>query len=375
MDNTSVSSDSSESRYAPLVPDSDLPVFNIFRTLRLDAHEIRHSTFLGWLLDPTESHGQRDLFLSCFMALITSSSSVTSTVARPSDFCRAQVRREHDNLDLRIVVPECRIVIGVENKLFDKERSEQLTKYGAALARDFPGWEHIKVFLTLNGEAPSRADWKAMSHRDVLSAVSEGMSRLAPNTPPDIRMFIQHYVDLINDVYRRRAAASTKPRAPEVIETIASTIQARKGWVLVSQTQSLIECGPIDLFAVLPPIGSKRGRDARHWLTLRFHDHGARGYVGRYWRPTDVTDVLTRNVVLRSLVEWTDVTGFKYKAGTLDSGLTKAAPALSGDQIQDARTGAVPSPPLLRDIVNRELSAIESRLLQICQCVQSALAK
>jgi hypothetical protein len=37
--------------------------FNLFRVLRFEHGEIRHSNVLAWLLQPTESHGLKDLFL------------------------------------------------------------------------------------------------------------------------------------------------------------------------------------------------------------------------------------------------------------------------------------------------------------------------
>jgi hypothetical protein len=37
--------------------------FNIFDALSIARTEIRHSNFLAWLLDPSESHGQGPLFL------------------------------------------------------------------------------------------------------------------------------------------------------------------------------------------------------------------------------------------------------------------------------------------------------------------------
>ncbi len=34
--------------------------FNLFAALKLISHEIRHSAFLRWMLDPSESHGLGD---------------------------------------------------------------------------------------------------------------------------------------------------------------------------------------------------------------------------------------------------------------------------------------------------------------------------
>ena len=37
--------------------------FNIFRALKLQNNEVKHSNFLGWLLTPFESHNLMDTFL------------------------------------------------------------------------------------------------------------------------------------------------------------------------------------------------------------------------------------------------------------------------------------------------------------------------
>lgn len=40
--------------------------FNIFKILKLDKYEIRHSNFLAWLLNPKESHNLGDKFFKQF---------------------------------------------------------------------------------------------------------------------------------------------------------------------------------------------------------------------------------------------------------------------------------------------------------------------
>ena len=42
---------------------AELATFNVFRVLKIEDAEIRHSDTLGWLLDPAESHGLGDIFL------------------------------------------------------------------------------------------------------------------------------------------------------------------------------------------------------------------------------------------------------------------------------------------------------------------------
>ncbi len=45
--------------------------FNIFVALGITQQEIRHSNFLGWLLDPNETHGFGNAFLIRFLRLVT----------------------------------------------------------------------------------------------------------------------------------------------------------------------------------------------------------------------------------------------------------------------------------------------------------------
>lgn len=37
--------------------------FNIFQALNIAEWEVRHSSFLAWLMDPSETHGLDDYFL------------------------------------------------------------------------------------------------------------------------------------------------------------------------------------------------------------------------------------------------------------------------------------------------------------------------
>ena len=351
--------------------------FNIFRALRLETHEIRHSNFLGWLFDPSESHGQGDLFLRSFVEAIDEARprGQRIVVGARRSFADAQVSREVDQLDLRIVIPECRVVIAVENKLFTREHSAQLSRYAESIRRDFPDWRHILLYLTLDAETPSDQRWRAFSHREVIRVIALAVDRLGVGTSPEIRAFIQHYIDLIAHVCAQRDSLTKNPRLPEVLQTISGAVLEHEGWTVVAATSSIIECGPTALFEILPSIGVKRGRDPSQWLTLRFHDHGARGYVGRYWRPSDVADLNVRNVILRSLVDAGPITGFKYKNGSTDDALANSYPAFSGDRIQDLRTGTVPEPGLLRDMVHRELRAVDARTDAILRIVQDALGK
>ena len=75
---------------------------NIFTALRLAHHEIRHSNFLGWLLNPSQTHGLGTKFLKLVLADILKDEraidmSVTSIGRLNLD--KAVVLREWQNIE------------------------------------------------------------------------------------------------------------------------------------------------------------------------------------------------------------------------------------------------------------------------------------
>ena len=69
--------------------------FNIFRVLRADRNELRHSNMLAWLFTPDESHGFSDLFLRRWLMIVLQRAALAT---RPSgwifaDSCRCTRNR------------------------------------------------------------------------------------------------------------------------------------------------------------------------------------------------------------------------------------------------------------------------------------------
>jgi len=129
---------------------------NLFRLLGFCRHELRHSDFLGWLLDPRESHGFGDAFLKYFLEqLLDRKGSDLPPGVMALDWRDTEVRREFEDVDLLLVnhVHDC--VIVVENKLHAKERAGQLAGYRTLVA-DYFGKRHLTtVFLDLQNRRSS----------------------------------------------------------------------------------------------------------------------------------------------------------------------------------------------------------------------------
>ncbi|MFX4454750.1 PD-(D/E)XK nuclease family protein, partial [Acinetobacter baumannii] len=89
---------------------------NIFRALAVERHEIRHSNFFAFLLDPRENHGLGDILLRKFLRDIFSDRRADDRTlfdADLMDFRQVDVRREWKNIDILIEFPAD--VIAVES--------------------------------------------------------------------------------------------------------------------------------------------------------------------------------------------------------------------------------------------------------------------
>ena len=78
---------------------------NIFRILKAKRTEIRHSNFLGWLLDPSESHGLGEKILIKVLRdilLSGASSNISLFDIEDINFRKVEVLREHQNIDILI---------------------------------------------------------------------------------------------------------------------------------------------------------------------------------------------------------------------------------------------------------------------------------
>jgi hypothetical protein len=105
--------------------------FNVFDALARARTEIRHSTFLAFILDPGESHGQGQLFLRAVLMDLLKAAPPALRPLSPidldgTDLRGVEVRRERGHIDLLITCHEPPFVIVVENKLGSQEHSGQL---------------------------------------------------------------------------------------------------------------------------------------------------------------------------------------------------------------------------------------------------------
>lgn len=143
---------------------SESPDFNVFKIIGLDKKEvITHTSFLANLLSPFESHQQSDLFLIRFLhqVLNFSNQDIENHIWN--------VRKEYEQIDLRIVNDFLRKAVFIENKIGTTAHSGQLSRYFKNWKENYNGGAF--VYLTINGDMPPDEgfDEQIYPKKDVLS--------------------------------------------------------------------------------------------------------------------------------------------------------------------------------------------------------------
>lgn len=144
--------------------------FNIFETLGVELLEARHSKFLAELLNPSGSHGCKDLFLKQFLLL----DPIKEKIKDIDFFCEyAKVETEQFHIVeknqsyIDIVIESKDTVIVIENKIYASDQYKQLYRYyKAKKSENFSNI--ILIYLTLDGKVPNEQSLnKLLSFDDI----------------------------------------------------------------------------------------------------------------------------------------------------------------------------------------------------------------
>jgi hypothetical protein len=185
---------------------NEAPQFNVFSILdRGHLEVLTHTPFLAELLNPRGTHGQKDLFLRCFLRKI-----LKYSPAEASD-PNWHVIKEYEYVDLRIFNYSLRKAIFIENKIYTDAHSGQLSRY-------FSLWENhyskngAFIYLTPDGKAPNETGFDDLVYKkdeimkvllclsykeDICNWLEETLFQIAS---PKVRETIIQYIDLIKKI-------------------------------------------------------------------------------------------------------------------------------------------------------------------------------
>lgn len=187
---------------------SKLGGINLFEAAGMVHHEIRHSNFLGFILDPARDHGLEDDFLKRLMqvaAVNHSNSSPSPLRIMLSDYTDAIVRREWMNIDIVVISESNKTIFAIENKVGSKEGKHkisgkmQLHGYREKIdgCPEYQGWNKILAFLTLDGEEGSDDNWSRISYDEVVKCIEKTTATKHLKLSKEVEIILQHYVELV----------------------------------------------------------------------------------------------------------------------------------------------------------------------------------
>ena len=184
--------------------------FNIFKILKLDKYEIRHSNFLAWLLNPKGSHNLGDTFLKQFfqVALNENVEDINTSDIRIETEYPANVEdttRRIDILIYSVQTPE--FVCVIENKYGTEEHSNQCQAYKTFIEKysKFRNYSRkIYIFLDLNVPTDEQLDkklqgYKPITYRDIFYILSEMQQNLGQYNYTGET--IKQYTEIIKENY------------------------------------------------------------------------------------------------------------------------------------------------------------------------------
>ncbi|MCW5689013.1 MAG: PD-(D/E)XK nuclease family protein [Pseudolabrys sp.] len=175
--------------------------FNIFDAIGGQRAEIRHSNFLKFLLSPDENHSLGSLFLRGFLRCALDKTphnnrAVSTLQVVVADLDEAVVYREVDYIDVLIVIKELNLVVVIENKVGAKAAKGQLAGYKDVVARKYPHYQKLLIFLTPGGAQPDEPDYIPMNYSELAQLVDE-LRRDGHALATDVAVALDHYTRML----------------------------------------------------------------------------------------------------------------------------------------------------------------------------------
>ncbi len=181
--------------------ESLLKRFNLFEAVGVVRHELRHSDFLAFLLDPGQSHGLGTAFLVELLQSVRLATQDDSGRrlfdVNGLDLSRAYVLREWHHIDILVVDDINRLAVIIENKIGTGEHSDQLARYHRTISSHYPGYFTVPLYLTPDGEEPTSDDYFALSYSFVCKVIEEMTENSRASLSNEIVMVLEHYAQII----------------------------------------------------------------------------------------------------------------------------------------------------------------------------------
>lgn len=181
-----------------------------FEAIGMVNQEIKHTSYLAYLLQPNNPHGFGHVPLRRFLNCIADASGeIDKLDIYTRDLAGASVRREWNKIDLLVEIPSSEPdaagwVVAVEVKVNATESDTQLSRYADILSSAYSSaggkdWKVVHIFLTLDGQLPSeenQALWAPMGFRPLVDEL-ESVVETTTSASEESRWLLRAYVDML----------------------------------------------------------------------------------------------------------------------------------------------------------------------------------
>jgi len=165
-------------------------IFNILKTLGVWRREVSHTYVISWLLNPVESHGLGDMFLTRFLGAIELGQLNLENV-RVKRF-----RRSKRGYEVDLTVENEDFYAIIENKITHKAQKKQLaTEFEEFNPHD--SRRFLSIYLTPFEKDVPHEDFKVVTYQDVRSILNDLIENCSNG---DVKTFLRHYVDSIEEI-------------------------------------------------------------------------------------------------------------------------------------------------------------------------------
>ena len=176
--------------------------FNVFEAVGAVRSELRHSDFLAFLMDPTQSHGLGASFLRRFLqrALVGVQRERTPFSVVELDLLdldEVEVRREWHNIDILVLDERNKFVIIIENKIDSDEHDDQLGRYWDTVESQFAGHRILSFYLTPDRDDPSDDRYLAIDHGLVADLVERFVNTRESTMGSDVTTALRQYHQML----------------------------------------------------------------------------------------------------------------------------------------------------------------------------------
>ncbi len=228
--------------------------FNLFDILKISRVEIRHSNMLAWLINPSENHGLGDGVVRGIIQFVTTNMDDQDTFDNLLMDCHDfSVLREWHHIDLLAISESNKFLVCIENKIDSGEHNNQLSRYRQQVIDSFPGYKHMFVYLSPEGNESSDPDnWCAMGYQEILNIIDNLCRKI--KLLPDAALLVDNYVetirrDIVGDERLKQICAEIYAKHQKALDLIFDNKPNRasmlaeilRAWAMEKSEQGLID--------------------------------------------------------------------------------------------------------------------------------------